>query len=415
MAGYTVVDVETTGLMPERTDRIVEIALTYVSHEGQIQDQWSTLINPERDLGPTSIHGVRASDVLSAPKFRDIAPYVLKALRGRIFVAHNASFDIRFVCSELHRAGIPLPHDTIPAVCTMRWSATFIYGAGRRLDDCCQAEGIPLRNAHSAAGDAMATASLLARFLEKSQYQPPWSESLAASRAYRWPGLPANVPEFRLHPRGANATLRPDGWLNRIVSRMPRHVLPQVDDYLAVLEMAMLDRFLAEHEKDALVDTATSAGLTRSQVLEIHKTYLTTMAVIALEDGIVTPTEHEDMVSAAKMLGLSAHDVDHALKAAQSDTHRHHQAGRLPTSGLTLVPGNRVVFTGELQRPRSEWEALAREAGLQLGGVTKTTAVVVAADPNSLSGKAGKARSYGVPIITESAFESLLNRLTSGT
>lgn len=46
--------------------------------------------------------------------------------------------------------------------------------------------------------------------------------------------------------------------------------------------------------------------------------------------------------------------------------------------------------------------------GLELGTVTKTTRVVVAADPNSLSGKAAKARSYGIPIITEAAFERLL-------
>ena len=40
--------------------------------------------------------------------------------------------------------------------------------------------------------------------------------------------------------------------------------------------------------------------------------------------------------------------------------------------------------------------------------MTKKTKVVVAADPNSLSGKAAKARGYGVPILTEAAFERLL-------
>jgi DNA polymerase III subunit epsilon len=34
-----------------------------------------------------------------------------------------------------------------------------------------------------------------------------------------------------------------------------------------------------------------------------------------------------------------------------------------------------------------------------MGGVTKSTKVVVAADPESLSGKAGKARSYGIPVV----------------
>ena len=67
-----------------------------------------------------------------------------------------------------------------------------------------------------------------------------------------------------------------------------------------------------------------------------------------------------------------------------------------------------MVFTGDMLRERSEWEAIARAHGLDPGGVTKKTKVLVAADPNSLSGKAGKARGYGVPIITEAAFAKLL-------
>lgn len=74
MAGYTVVDVETTGLVPERADRIVELAVTYVSHDGQVQDHWSTLVNPQRDVGPTRIHGITPSDVLKAPTFQELAP-----------------------------------------------------------------------------------------------------------------------------------------------------------------------------------------------------------------------------------------------------------------------------------------------------------------------------------------------------
>ena len=59
-------------------------------------------------------------------------------------------------------------------------------------------------------------------------------------------------------------------------------------------------------------------------------------------------------------------------------------------------------------RERGEWEAIARARGLELGGVTKRTKLVVAADPNSYSGKAAKARNYGIPIVTEAAFERLL-------
>jgi DNA polymerase-3 subunit epsilon len=69
MSGYTVIDLETTGLFPQKHDRVVEMAVVYLSDQGQTHGEWTTLVNPERDLGPTSIHGIKARDVLSAPTF----------------------------------------------------------------------------------------------------------------------------------------------------------------------------------------------------------------------------------------------------------------------------------------------------------------------------------------------------------
>jgi DNA polymerase III epsilon subunit-like protein len=67
MSGYTVVDLETTGLFPQQHDRIVEIAIVTVSDAGHIEQEWSTLVNPQRDVGPTHIHGITAREVLDAP------------------------------------------------------------------------------------------------------------------------------------------------------------------------------------------------------------------------------------------------------------------------------------------------------------------------------------------------------------
>ena len=124
--GYTVIDTETTGLSPTTHHRIVELSVVYVSPRGDIQDRWSTLINPGRDVGPTHIHGITASDVLGAPTFSEIAPYVLRALSGRILVAHNAAFDARFLASELVDSGLPLDGLDVPTLCTMRWSSWFL-------------------------------------------------------------------------------------------------------------------------------------------------------------------------------------------------------------------------------------------------------------------------------------------------
>jgi DNA polymerase-3 subunit epsilon len=55
-----------------------------------------------------------------------------------------------------------------------------------------------------------------------------------------------------------------------------------------------------------------------------------------------------------------------------------------------------------MSRPRSEWEEHLRRSGFEpWSAVTKNVRLVVAADPDSLSGKARKARDYGIPIVGE--------------
>lgn len=43
--------------------------------------------------------------------------------------------------------------------------------------------------------------------------------------------------------------------------------------------------------------------------------------------------------------------------------------------------------------------------------MTKDTRILVAADPDSASGKATKARAYGVPIVNENALARLLDAM----
>ncbi|MCG7320454.1 exonuclease domain-containing protein [Arsenicicoccus bolidensis] len=418
MTGYTVIDVETTGLVPERGDRVVEIGIVKVSDFGEIQEHWSTLVNPQRDVGPTRIHGITASDVRDAPTFAEIAPYVLGALGGRTVVAHNAVFDLRFLASELVHAGVALTDLPLLGLCTMQWSSTYLSAPSRRLIDCCTACGVELHDAHSAHADALAAAGLLAHYLDVSRFEPPWGDTVTATRKYAWPPYGDSYPELRMvHRDAARAAQRDDAWLERIVSRMPRSADYRVESYLDVLEMALLDRFLAEHEKDQLVAVATAAGLTRGMVLDVHGSYLEAMARAALDDGVVTTEERRELDHVAAMLGLRPGDVDAALRVATVAIERETPAtdGAIATAGIVLERGDRVVFTGEMRRERSEWEILVRSHGLEPGGVTKKTKVVVASDPNSLSGKAVKARSYGVPIVTEASFERMFTAWTRGT
>lgn len=407
MSGYTVIDVETTGLSPERHDRIVEIGVVYVSDEGDIQDTWSTLVNPGRDVGPTRIHGISASDVLDAPPFEELAPYVLRAVAGRTIVAHNAPFDLRFLSHEMRRAGID-GGDRPSALCTMQWSTAYLDAPSRRLVDCCRASGIQLDHAHSALADATATARLLGHYLSLSDRQPPWSEILQSSRSHPWPPFDRPYPRIGMVTRTAQVAVE-DAWMGSVVSQMPRAADARTDSYLAVLETAMLDGVLDPEEQAALVSLAVESGLTRQHVLRIHHQYVLDMAKVATHDHVVTEAEHAELVRTCQILGLGPDDLEHGLAVAWRETQAGHSTPpRESTAGITLERGDRVAFTGDMAIDRSVWEARTEASGLTTGGVTKKAKVLVASDPNSLSTKANKARSYGVPIISEPAFDSLL-------
>lgn len=402
VGGYTVIDLETTGLSPRQHDRIVEIAAVYVSDTGQIEGEWSTLVNPGRDVGPTSLHGICAKDVLDAPVFADIAPHVLRSVTGRTIVAHNSRFDTGFLAAEFIRAGVPLGALPLPSLCTMQWAPKFLSAQSRRLVDCCAAAGIQLENAHSALGDARATAQLLAVYLMCCGTPIPWHQVSHECSCYAWPTHNGVLPNVRMVHRSTAQERRPDAWLDRIVSRLPRVNDAAADSYLEVLGHALVDQYLSVHEQTALLLLAEDLGLGREQVRELHGRYLRAMAAVALQDGVVTADERRDLGQVAACLGLAPDEVSRSLAVEVL-------SAPVSLGSINLRSGDRVVITGDTRRTRDEWIDRLTEAGLEHGGVSKATRVLVAADPDSLSGKARKARDYGIPIITEAAFERIFD------
>src|SRR3989441_11759534 len=154
-----VIDVETTGLFPFRHDRVVEVAAVVVQVDGHVEREFVSLVNPARDIGPSSIHGLTSEDLLYAPRFEEIAGLILDTLRGTVAIAaHNVRFDRQFLDSEFSRLGCPLP-DCL-SICTMR------LAGGGKLAECCRDYDISLEgDAHHALADARAAAVLLTHLL----------------------------------------------------------------------------------------------------------------------------------------------------------------------------------------------------------------------------------------------------------
>lgn len=431
MSGYAVVDVETTGLFSGGHDRVVEVAVIQVSPTGLVEGSWATLVNPQRDLGSQRIHGIRASDVLTAPTFAQVAGTLARLLAGRVFVAHNASFDRRFLQSEFGALGHDVPLVDEMTLCTMRWSSVLLPHAPRSLAGCCGSAGIVLDDAHEALADATATAALLQYYLHAAgmpqagdsrqplagpaapSWQPPWAEALELAATATWPLIPpSGVACVR---RGAT-TGRPSSFLARLVERLPRAAESwEREQYLALVDRVLVDRVVSVREQDALAAAARELGIDRPTAVALHGAYLDALARAAWADGVVTDAERADLHEVAELVGLSRDDADAALSSAAT-------APAAPTAGslatgstlFCLNRGDRVVFTGDMDLPREEWVARATSAGLIAHpGVTKTVALVIAADPDSLSGKARKAAEYHIPIVTEHAFARLLDDLNA--
>lgn len=408
-AGYAVIDLETTGIHPGTSHRIVEIAVVHVDGTGAITGSWETLLNPGRDLGQQSIHGIRAADVLAAPTFEQIAGQLIELLRGRVLTAHNAGFDCRFLQAEFSRLGVDLPPLVDGALCTMRLASEFLPGSSRALANCCAAYDIELDDAHRAAADAVATARLLGAYLREEPDAPGWTEYANHALDLPWPKVRTESVAFV--PRRREGHAEPH-FLERIADGMPPFAGPaKQTEYLALLDRCLLDRKLSEHEKNELVALANELNIERSACERLHHLYFEAMVRVAWEDQHLTLAEKRELKSVAALLAIGDEVLANALEGPPKAASTSETVAPAPGS-FRLAPGERVVLTGETKRDRASWHAELEQIGLvPWNSVSKKVKLLVAADVDTLSGKARKAREYGIPIVDEDGLIALLRSM----
>lgn len=167
---FAIVDIETTGGMPQ-SHGITEIAI--VMHNGfEVTGKYVTLVNPRQKIPPFIVNMTGISDemVATAPLFEEVAPQIYNLLNGRIFVAHNVSFDYSFVHYLLRQSGFEW---SAPKLCTIKLAKKVFpglqkYGLGSLTRDL----GIRIEGRHRAWGDAAATAQVLTMAIQKEGMSP---------------------------------------------------------------------------------------------------------------------------------------------------------------------------------------------------------------------------------------------------
>lgn len=155
---FSIIDIETTGLRPGQ-DKIIEIAI-FNSDGHKVIDEFHTLIHPECRIPSriTSITGIDDKMVKGAPKFYEVARKIVEFTANRVFVAHNSSFDYRFVKAEYQALGFDYSRKNL---CTVKLSREFIPARpSYSLKNICRDLNISLSDHHRAKADAAATVNL---------------------------------------------------------------------------------------------------------------------------------------------------------------------------------------------------------------------------------------------------------------
>jgi DNA polymerase III subunit epsilon len=102
-----VFDTETTGLSPEKGDRVIEIGALELINRVETGKYFHTYFNPERNVHPDAqaVHGLSDNFLADKPLFAEKVEDLLDFLQDSPLVAHNAMFDLNFLNNELSLCG----------------------------------------------------------------------------------------------------------------------------------------------------------------------------------------------------------------------------------------------------------------------------------------------------------------------
>lgn len=170
--GYAVFDFETTGLSCAEGDRVVQVAVVRLSSKGHFEGEWESFVNPQREIAATEIHGITQEVVAGAPTFPEVWPRLSSAFGNRVLVAHNASFDLGFLWSELARSSPYAEVPRFPVFDTLRLAHLVKGSPNRRQRSLATTLEIdpltkPGRGPHDALTDAHVASDILRHYLDE--------------------------------------------------------------------------------------------------------------------------------------------------------------------------------------------------------------------------------------------------------
>lgn len=165
---FAVLDLETTGLSPT-DDRITEVGVVK-ARGGEVLGEFATLVNPGRAVpaAVAAVTGITDHMLAARPPIEAVLPTLVEFLRGTVLVAHNASFDTRFLAAALERHAYPPL--ALPVVDTAAVARRVLRDEVRNCRLSTLAAHVRSRTVpeHRALPDARATLDVLHHLLERA-------------------------------------------------------------------------------------------------------------------------------------------------------------------------------------------------------------------------------------------------------
>jgi DNA polymerase III epsilon subunit family exonuclease len=163
---FVVYDLETTGINPE-TCKIIDIGAFKIV-EGRIVEKFCTFVNPECEIPEEASKVNRITNALveNSPTIEKALPDFYKFCNGSIIVGYNnIGFDDLFINKEGRKQFYNFDNKRDDVFNIAKEN---VFGLNNyKLSTVCNAMSVPLIDAHRAANDALATAKLFIKLVEK--------------------------------------------------------------------------------------------------------------------------------------------------------------------------------------------------------------------------------------------------------
>ncbi|MBC3886104.1 DUF1653 domain-containing protein [Undibacterium griseum] len=157
-----VIDFETSGMSPEQGGRVTEVAALRIVG-GAVTERFVSLVNSRVRIPYfiTELTGITQAMVDAAPPAEEVFPSLLAFIGDAALVAHNASFDEKFLWSESQRLGLQPAHQGV--ICSVKLARRICPGLpSYSLGPLAATLKIRFEGrAHRAEADAQVTADLM--------------------------------------------------------------------------------------------------------------------------------------------------------------------------------------------------------------------------------------------------------------